>query len=120
MALDPVRANWPTLLAAVFTAEHGHCPPVANMQQNIRMTMTNRVVRFTAWNSPYHVAHHAMPMVPFHQLPALRDDVAEHLKTVAPGYAAFTCDYACSLSEELRTAECSTAHCCTHASGAGA
>jgi fatty acid desaturase len=44
-------------------AEHGRCAFVANMLENTRTTLTNRVVRFFAWNMPYHIEHHCMPQV---------------------------------------------------------
>lgn len=85
-------------LRLYLLAEHGHCPPVADMLENTRTTLTNRVVRFLAWNMPYHAEHHAMPMVPFHALPALHEDAAAHLKSVSDGYIMFTRDYAAGLS----------------------
>jgi fatty acid desaturase len=100
-------AFWLWVLPALFgqpflrlylLAEHGHCPPVANMLENTRTTLTNRVVRFFAWNMPYHAEHHAMPMVPFHALPALHDEVRAHLKSVSNGYGEFTSDYVRGLS----------------------
>lgn len=85
-------------LRLYLLAEHGHCPPVANMLENTRTTLTNRIVRFFAWNMPYHAEHHAMPMVPFHALPAVHDAVRDHLKSVSDGYGAFTAEYTRGLS----------------------
>ena len=81
-------------LRLYLLAEHGRCPMVANMFENTRTTFTNRIVRFLAWNMPYHAEHHAMPMVPFHALPALHAEVQTHLKSVSHGYVEFTADYA--------------------------
>jgi len=50
-------------------------------------------VRFLAWNMPYHVEHHSLPQVPFHQLPALHDQMQGHHHVTADGYARFTADY---------------------------
>ncbi len=88
----------PALLGQPFLrlyllAEHGDCPFVANMFENTRTTFTNRVVRFLAWNMPYHVEHHVYPAVPFHHLPALHQRMRDALKVTADGYAAFTRDY---------------------------
>ncbi|MEL6563798.1 MAG: fatty acid desaturase [Pseudomonadota bacterium] len=85
-------------LRLYLLAEHGMCPPVADMFENTRTTFTNRIVRALAWNMPYHAEHHAFPNVPFHQLPALHGDVAAHLKSTSDGYAAFTRDYLRDLS----------------------
>ncbi len=85
-------------LRLYLLAEHGHCPPVANMLENTRTTLTNRLIRALAWNMPYHAEHHAMPMVPFHHLPALHTDIQSHLKSVSNGYAEFTLSYARDLT----------------------
>ncbi len=81
-------------LRLYLLAEHGRCAFVANMFENTRTTFTNRIIRFLAWNMPYHVEHHTLPNVPFHKLPALHDRMRGRHKVTAPGYAAFTADYA--------------------------
>ncbi len=59
------------------------------MLENSRTTTTNAIVRWLAWNMPYHAEHHAYPMVPFHKLPDLHRLAAPHLKETEPGYASF-------------------------------
>ena len=93
----PVLFGQP-FLRLYLLAEHGHCPAVANMLENTRTTLTNRIVRFIAWNMPYHAEHHAMPMVPFHALPTVHGAVRDHLKSVSDGYGAFTAEYTQGLS----------------------
>jgi len=88
----PVLIGQPALRLYLL-AEHGDCPRVADMFENTRTTFTNRIVRFVAWNMPYHAEHHVFPAVPFHKLPALHVRMREHLKVTADGYAAFTRDY---------------------------
>jgi fatty acid desaturase len=88
----PVLLGQP-VLRLYLLAEHGDCPFVANMLENTRTTFTNRIVRFLAWNMPYHVEHHSYPAVPFHQLPALHAAIRSHLKVTAHGYASFTRSY---------------------------
>ena len=90
--LLPVVIGQP-VLRLYLLAEHGLCPPVANMLENSRTTFTNRIVRFLAWNMPYHAEHHAFPNVPFHQLPALHSWTQAHLKSTSEGYSEFTADY---------------------------
>ncbi len=90
--LFPVLIGQP-FLRLYLLAEHGLCPPVANMLENSRTTFTNRVVRFLAWNMPFHAEHHAFPNVPFHQLPSLHVWTKAHLQTTSDGYAEFTADY---------------------------
>ena len=93
---------WVWLLPAVLgqpflrlylLAEHGDCPQVANMFENTRTTFTTALMRFLAWNMPYHVEHHVYPAVPFHQLPALHGAIKGHLMVTADGYTRFTKAY---------------------------
>lgn len=91
--LVPVVIAQP-FLRLYLLAEHGHCPPVADMLQNTRTTLTVRLVRWLAWNMPYHAEHHSFPSVPFHQLPTLHAHLKPNLKSVSNGYTEFTADYA--------------------------
>jgi fatty acid desaturase len=84
-------------LRAYLLAEHGLCPPVANMFENTRTTFTNRIIRFLAWNMPYHAEHHAYPAVPFYKLPQFHRLAKEQLVSTSQGYAAFHKDYAKSV-----------------------
>ncbi len=76
-------------LRLYLMAEHGRCPSVANMLENTRTTYTNRIVRFLAWNMPYHAEHHAYPSVPFHKLPEFHRVAADHLVHTSKGYTGF-------------------------------
>ncbi|MEL6476042.1 MAG: fatty acid desaturase [Pseudomonadota bacterium] len=84
-------------LRLYLLAEHGRCALVANMFENTRTTLTNRAIRFLAWNMPFHTEHHTLPMVPFHHLPRLHTEMRPYLQETAPGYAAFTRAYASHL-----------------------
>ncbi|MER9850376.1 fatty acid desaturase [Mesorhizobium sp. M0106] len=84
----PVLVGQP-FLRAYLLAEHALCPHVANMLENTRTTFTTRLVRFVAWNMPYHSEHHSYPAVPFHRLPRFHDIVGEHLRTTERGYVRF-------------------------------
>jgi fatty acid desaturase len=88
----PVLLGQP-FLRLYLLAEHGDCPRVANMLENTRTTFTNRIVRFIAWNMPYHAEHHTYPAVPFHNLPRFHGIAREFLQVTSAGYVAFTKDY---------------------------
>lgn len=88
----PVLIGQP-FLRMYLLAEHGLCPPVADMFENSRTTFTTRLVRFLAWNMPFHAEHHSFPNVPFHHLPALNQITMAHLKSTSDGYAEFSADY---------------------------
>jgi fatty acid desaturase len=49
-------------------------------------TFTSAIVRFLAWNMPFHTAHHALPVVPFHRLPMLTTILRSRLGSIANGY----------------------------------
>jgi len=78
------------VLRVYLLAEHGRCAHVADMLANSRTTFTNRLVRWLAWNMPYHAEHHSLPTVPFHKLPALHARIAPHLKETGDGYSRVT------------------------------
>ena len=91
----PLILGFP-VLRLYLLAEHGRCPEVEDMFLNTRTTLTTRVVRFVAWNMPYHAEHHAMPSVPFHKLPILHDMTAAHLGQISDGYSNFSKVYVSS------------------------
>lgn len=105
LALSPllIWVWWlPCLLGQPFLrlyllAEHGRCAFVADMFENTRTTLTNRAIRFLAWNMPYHVEHHTLPSVPFHKLPELHGHMQGRHRVLADGYARFTLDHAARL-----------------------
>ena len=76
-------------LRAYLLAEHTRCPLVANMLENSRTTFTTALVRFVAWNMPYHAEHHAYPTVPFWKLPAFHAMIRDRLLTTERGYVRF-------------------------------
>jgi fatty acid desaturase len=73
-------------LRAYLLAEHAACPLIPDMLANTRTTFAGRLVNLLAWNMPHHTAHHALPVVPFHQLPRLTARLEQHLKSRADGY----------------------------------
>ena len=88
----PVLVGQP-FLRLYLLAEHGDCPFVEDMFLNTRTTFTTAIMRFVAWNMPYHAEHHTYPMVPFHNLPALHTKMRGHLGVTSDGYTAFTRTY---------------------------
>ena len=87
----PVLLGQP-FLRLYLMAEHGRCAFVANMFENSRTTFTGPVIRFLAWNMPYHAEHHAYPTVPFHKLPELHKLTAPHLRVTSEGYSKFVAE----------------------------
>jgi len=86
--LLPVVVAQPALRLYLL-AEHTGCPFVPDMMANTRTLKTNPLVRWLAWNMPYHAEHHTFPGVPFHALPALHAELAGRHAVLSPGYRAF-------------------------------
>ncbi|MGV6812492.1 MAG: fatty acid desaturase [Brevirhabdus sp.] len=90
--LLPVALGQP-LLRLYLLAEHGLCPKVPNLLLSTRTVFTNPLMRFLAWNMPYHAEHHMMPNVPFHQLPKAHSLLKSHLGCTEKSYLGFTGKY---------------------------
>lgn len=90
--LIPLVLGFP-VLRLYLLAEHGRCAFVANMFLNTRTTYTNRMVRFLAWNMPFHTEHHVFPSVPYHRLGDLNRLCANHLTETSQGYSEFAREY---------------------------
>lgn len=86
--LVPVLLGQP-FLRFYLLAEHNLCPQVADMFRNTRTTLTLGIVRFLAWNMPYHCEHHAFMAVPFHRLPDAHRLLRNRIETISPGYLPF-------------------------------
>ena len=69
-------------------AEHTGCERTRSAFQNTRTTYTGMVMKWFAWNMPYHVEHHAYPSVPFHALPKLNQIVGEKIVYRGRSYRA--------------------------------
>jgi fatty acid desaturase len=57
---------------------------------NSRSVRMNRINRFLYWNMNYHVEHHMFPMVPYHRLPELHEEIKRDLAPMYPSiWAAY-------------------------------
>ena len=75
------------MLRLYLLAEHTGCPMSPDMLENSRTVHTNRLVRFLAWNMPYHAEHHAYASIPFHALPRAHAALAPFIRNQPRGYA---------------------------------
>jgi fatty acid desaturase len=71
-------------------AEHTGCERTRSAFQNTRTTYTGAIVKWIAWNMPYHVEHHAYPSIPFHALPKLNGIVDGEIVHRGRGYIRTT------------------------------
>lgn len=86
--LIPLLVGQP-FLRAYLLAEHADCPLVGNRFENTRTLLSNPVVRWIAWNMPYHAEHHVYPAVPFFRLPQAHVLTQKYLQQLEPGYRSF-------------------------------
>ena len=75
------------MLRLYLIAEHTGCPTSPDMLENSRTVHTNALVRFLAWNMPYHAEHHAYASIPFHALPRAHAALAPFIRNQPHGYA---------------------------------
>ena len=78
------------ILRPYLYSEHTGCERTRSAFENTRTTYTGRIMKWFAWNMPYHVEHHAYPSVPFHALPALNRLVADRIVFCGRNYRAVT------------------------------
>ena len=83
--LGPLLIGQFALRPYLYT-EHTGCGRSRSAFENTRTTYTNALIRWFAWNMPYHAEHHAYPSVPFHALPAANAMVAAGLRHTEAGY----------------------------------
>jgi fatty acid desaturase len=67
-------APWLYILTGL-TQHAGLAEDVLDHRLNSRTVYMNPVVRFLYWNMNYHVEHHMFPMVPYHALPKLHEEM---------------------------------------------
>jgi fatty acid desaturase len=65
---------WAIFLVGL-TQHVGLAEDVLDFRLNTRTVHMNGFWRFLYWNMNYHLEHHMFPMVPFHSLPALHEDI---------------------------------------------
>lgn len=82
------------MLRLYLIAEHTGCPTSPDMLENSRTVHTNALVRFLAWNMPYHAEHHAYASIPFHALPRAHAALAPFIRNQPHGYASVHRDLA--------------------------
>ena len=73
-----------------LTQHGGLAENVLDHRRNSRTVYMNPVLRFIYWNMNYHIEHHMFPMVPYHALPALHEELKPYMpKPAASVFAAY-------------------------------
>ena len=78
VGLPSLYGAWHYVLTALM--QHlGLAEDVLDHRLNARTVYLNPISRFIYWNMNYHVEHHMFPMVPYHALPALHEELKADL-----------------------------------------
>jgi fatty acid desaturase len=73
-----------------LTQHGGLAEDVLDHRLNSRTVHMNPVLRFLYWNMNYHIEHHMFPMVPYHSLPALHEEMKPYCPEPSPSvFAAY-------------------------------
>jgi fatty acid desaturase len=71
-----------------LTQHAGLAEDVLDHRLDSRTVYMNPVFRFLYWNMNYHVEHHMYPLVPFHSLPALHEEIKDVCPPAYPSTVA--------------------------------
>jgi len=74
IGLPRAYGAWHHVLTGI-TQHAGLAEDVLDHRLNSRTIYMNPISRFIYWNMNYHVEHHMFPMVPYHALPRLHEDL---------------------------------------------
>jgi len=85
VGLPSFYGAWLYLLTG-YTQHAGLAEDVLDHRLNCRTVYMNPIVRFLYWNMNYHVEHHMFPMVPYHALPALHEEMKADTPTPYAGF----------------------------------
>jgi fatty acid desaturase len=77
------------LLPLTAINEHYGCDTDGDAFDTTRTVISNRAFRFLVWNTNYHVEHHLIATVPYHQVHELHEHIAPRSRFVARSYTAF-------------------------------
>jgi fatty acid desaturase len=104
IGLPRMYGAWHHLMTGMI--QHlGLADDVTDHRLNSRTCYMNPVSRFVYWNMNYHVEHHMFPMVPFHRLPELHEEIKHDCAPASPNIATAMRELMGSLLEQRRNPE---------------
>ena len=87
IGLPRIYGAWLHLVFGL-TQHAGLAEDALDHRLNSRTVYMNPVFRFLYWNMNYHVEHHMFPMVPYHALPALHEEMKRYCPAPYPSTLA--------------------------------
>ncbi|HEY7747933.1 MAG TPA: fatty acid desaturase family protein [Aestuariivirgaceae bacterium] len=85
--LPTMYGAWLHVLTGI-TQHAGLAEDVLDHRLNSRTVHMNPVMRFLYWNMNYHIEHHMFPMVPYHALPRLHEEMKQYCPPPYPSILA--------------------------------
>jgi fatty acid desaturase len=86
----PILYGAPFMVFIGISQHLGLHEDVLDHRLNSRTYYAGPVIRFLYWNMNYHIEHHMFPMVPYHALPALHEEMKPDCPPACPStWAAF-------------------------------
>jgi fatty acid desaturase len=90
-------------MALVALTQHvGLAEDVTDFRLNTRTVYMNPVFRFLYWNMNYHLEHHMYPMVPFHSLRELHEEIKGQCPDPYPSTLAVYREIIPTLTKQMR------------------
>lgn len=80
----PTFYGYALALSFGLTQHIGLNEDVLDHRLNTRTVYMNPFFRFLYWNMNYHIEHHMFPMVPYHALPALHEEIKHDCPPASP------------------------------------
>jgi len=87
IGLPSMYGSWHMLLTAL-TQHIGLAEDVLDHRLNTRTFYCNPFSKFVYWNMNYHIEHHMFPMVPYHNLPELHEEIRKDCPSPYNGFWA--------------------------------
>jgi fatty acid desaturase len=101
IGLPRLYGAWHHLLCGI-TQHIGLAEDVLDHRLNCRTVYMNPFSRFVYMNMNYHVEHHMYPMVPYHRLPELHEDMKQDLPKPYSGFFGAYREILPTLARQLR------------------
>ncbi len=76
IGLPRIYGAWHQVMTGL-TQHIGLAEDVLDHRLNCRTTRMNPFSQFVYWNMNYHIEHHMFPMVPYHRLPELHEEIKD-------------------------------------------
>jgi fatty acid desaturase len=92
-------------LGFAMTQHLGLYENVLDHRLNSRTVYMNPLLRFLYWNMNYHTEHHMFPMVPYHALSKLHQEIKDDCPTARPSFTAALIEVISALRKQKQDPE---------------